>query len=333
MIDELTEERSELEHKLLRAQAQIDSLRDTLQKTRSKLERSIPVPETAAIDATQAEVMMSIAQELRTPMQSIVGYVDLLLSESVGGLGILQRQFLGRVKANADRLDNLLEDFIKITAIDTGEFHLEPIPVNMIEVVDDAITTTRTQFKEKGITLRIDMPDEVPPLIGDRDALQQVVIQLLSNAYLATRTDGEVGIALQNVTAYPIPGRAPKASAHPDPEGPDGTPEPTPGAIETMDGMLLSVHDQGPGIAPDDQSRVFSRLYRADNPLILGLGDTGVGLSIARALVEMHHGRIWLESRPGAGATFKLLLPMNANPAQTVTSPVDAGMGKGEENA
>lgn len=288
MIDSLTEERSELEHKLLRSQKQIDSLKDALTKAKDKLEKSIPLPEKSSLNPSQTEVMVSIAQELRTPMSSIIGYVDLLLGESVGILGASQRQFLGRVRSNADRLNSLLENFIKVTALDTGSLQLDPIKLDMIEIIDDTITSTRTQFREKGITLKIDVPDQMPELYGDRDALSQIMIQLLSNAYLASPTDGMVGITAKATRGVRPPG-------HPD---------------EQLDGILITVRDQGGGISPEDQVRVFSRLYRADNPLISGMGDTGVGLSIARALTEMHGGRIWVESQLGVGSTFKVILPI-----------------------
>jgi len=292
MIDDLTAERSNLENQLMEAQADIEALEQQLSKAEAKLAISVQVPHSTTIGASQAEVMLSIAQELRTPMSSIGGYVDLLLGETVGILGALQRQFLQRVKANADRLGALLEDFIRVTAIDTGQLSLMPENVDMLEIIDDAITATRTQFKEKGITLKMDLPDSLPAVNADRDAMQQVVIQLLSNAYLASPTDGEVKIAAKYEPNYRIPARR-SAPA------------------EVADVIYLSVRDLGGGISPEEQGRVFSRLYRADNPLVQGLGDTGVGLSIARALTEVHGGHIWLDSAPGVGSTFQLVIPLH----------------------
>ncbi len=292
MINDLTEERSELEHRLLQAQNKVKDVQEKLTRAEAQIAHSVPLPSSAPIDASQAEVMLSIAQELRTPMSSIGGYVDLLLGESVGILGALQRQFLQRVKANADRLGALLEDFIHVTAIDTGQLSLEPESVNVIDIIDDAITATRTQFREKGITLKMDLPDSLPPVTGDRDALQQILIQLLSNAYLASPTDGEVTVTAKLERNYRFPTR-------------NGNSE------QPTDVIYMAIRDLGGGVPPEEQSRVFSRLYRADNPLIQGLGDTGVGLSIARALTEVHGGRIWLESIPGVGSTFKLVIPLH----------------------
>jgi signal transduction histidine kinase len=291
MIDDLTEERSDLEHQLLKSKSSIQALEEKLSEAATKLAKSVQLPPSITMNASDAEVMLSIAQELRTPMSSIVGYVDLLLGESVGILGALQRQFLNRVKANADRLTSLLEDFIRVTAMDTGQLALATQDIDMVELIDDAITSTKTQFREKGITLKIDVPDSLPAMQGDRDAMQQIMVQLLSNAYLASPTDGEVSIQARLERGYRLNNRD--------------------GSSLNADVITVAVRDLGAGIPLEEQERVFTRLYRADNPLIQGLGDTGVGLSIARALVEGHGGRIWVESELGVGSIFKVALPLS----------------------
>lgn len=293
MIDDLTEERSELEHQLLQAHTTLDRLRAQLDEARRKPAEGDKARAGAALDEDTAAVLLSVAQELRTPLTSVAAYVDLLLGESVGILGELQRQFLQRVKANSDRLATLVEDFVRVVAIDTGQLKLDIGGVDMGEVIDDAITATRTQFREKGITLKLDLPEQLPPVPGDRGALQQVVVELLSNAYRASPTDGQVAVRAETVRNFVL------ATG----EG---------GAERTGDAVLISVQDWGGGVPPEEQARVFSRMYRADRPLIQGVGDTTVGLSIARALTEMHGGRIWLDSEPGQSSTFTLALPLVA---------------------
>jgi signal transduction histidine kinase len=296
MIDDLTEERSELEHRVLNLDNKLKKTEAALNETKNKLAKSVPLPTSSSVDASTAEVMLSIAQELRTPLSSIGAYVDLLLGESVGILGALQRQFLQRVKANSDRLSVLIDDFVRVTALDTGQLNLKAQNVDLSEIIDDALHATRTQFREKGITLRLDVADELPIQNADRDALQQIVVQLLSNAYLASPTDGEVAISARVEHNY---------------KGTNGT------AHISGDVVMLTVRDNGGGVPMEEQRRVFTRLYRADNPLIQGLGDTGVGLSIARALVEAHGGKIWLETVPGSSSTFKVLLPVHVTEKQT----------------
>ncbi len=293
MIDDLTRERENLESELARAQEQIA----LLDHAQTRAAAGGVTQATQPVAPANAEVVVSIAQELRTPMSSIMGYTDLLLSESVGILGALQRQFLQRVQANIDRLAHLVNDLVSITKLDSDELRLTPATINMLDVIDDAITSAGNQFREKGITLHMNLEEELPPLRADRDAMHQVILQLLSNAYLASPANGEVAITAQQVTHF-VPRLSDDTGAPPNP----------------TEAILVEVTDQGGGVAPEEQRRVFGRLYRADNPLIEGLGDTGVGLSIAKALIEAHGGTIWLESQPGQGSTtFYFALPLSGH--------------------
>lgn len=228
----------------------------------------------------QAEVIASISQELRQPLSSVVGYTDLLLGESVGILGALQRKFVDRIKSSTERIHSLIDDMIQITTLETelNDLNLEPIDLNM--VIDNVMSYTSSQVREKNISMHLDLPKALVPIQADREALQQILIHLLQNAGAATPFEGTIRLKVQTRTE-------------------DG-----------MEFMLIQVTDSGGGIPPADIPRVFTRLYRADNVLIQGVGDTGVGLSIAKTLTEAQHGRIWVESETGAGATFSVLLPI-----------------------
>ena len=235
----------------------------------------------------QSRIPVSLIHELRTPMTSINGYVDLLLGESVGVPSETQRQFLQRVRANIERMDGLLNDLVKVTTIDAGQISLSPGPVDLITVIEDAIMSLSAQFSEHKLAVQMDMPSELPPIHADRDSLYQIVLHLLSNACQCSRPNTEilVGARLERYD-----------------DQVEGLP----------DHLLMSVTDTGGGIAPEEQRRVFQRLYRADNPLIAGVGDTGVGLSIAKSLVEAQGGRIWVESEMGVGSTFSFILPLSS---------------------
>lgn len=228
----------------------------------------------------QAEVVASISQELRQPMSSIVGYTDLLLGESVGILGALQRKFVERIKASTERIGNLIDDLIQVTTLETGLNELKPEPVDLNTIIDNAMTYTSSQVREKNISLHLDLPKNMAPIYADREALQQILIHLLQNAGAASPVEGTVDLRVQTKTE-------------------DG-----------REYVLIQVSDTGGGIPTEDMPRVFTRLYRADNVLIQGVGDTGVGLSIAKTLTEAQKGRIWVESEPGIGSTFSVLLPI-----------------------
>ncbi len=235
---------------------------------------------TPPITSEQVEVIASISQELRQPMSSIVGYTDLLMGESVGILGALQRKFIERIKASTERIGGLVDDLIQITNLETGkmEFKAESIDLNLI--IDNAMTYTSTQIREKNITLRLDMPENALQVQTDRDALQQIFIHLLQNATAASQVEGVITLRVQMQ------------------------------AESNKHYISIQVTDTGGGIASDDIPRVFARRYRAEHSLIQGLGDTGVGLSIAKALVEAQGGRIWIETETGSGSTFSVLLPV-----------------------
>jgi signal transduction histidine kinase len=219
-----------------------------------------------------------------------MGYTDVLLGESVGILGALQRQFLTRVKANIDRLARLVEDLIRVATLDSGTLRLHPQQLNLLDLIDDAITNSRYKFGEKGIVLDMDITDDHLPVEADPEAIQQVINQLFQNAYLVSPNDGSVRVVARREAHFALPA----ANGH---------------QALPQDVVYVEISDQGGGIPPEDLKRVFSGLYRADSPLIAGLGETGAGMSIAKALIEAHGGKIWLESVQGVGNTFKFVLP------------------------
>ncbi|MBM2847604.1 MAG: putative two-component sensor histidine kinase [Anaerolineales bacterium] len=246
---------------------------------------------TAPFSAPSYEAILSLVQELRQPMSSIVGYSDLLLGESVGILGALQHKFLERIMASCERMEALLDDLIRVTAFDSGKLKVARDSLDVMAVVEEAILGCGAQFREKSINLRLDLADNLPAVFADRDALRQIVSHLLNNAANASAIDGEVTLSVRVQPA----GSAPQGG---------------PG-----DGLFIAVRDSGGGVAPDDQPRVFSRTYRADAPLIAGLGDTaGMGLFIAKALTEAQGGRIWLTSELGQGSTISVMLPIAGQP-------------------
>ncbi len=281
MINELTDERNTLEKTLAEAQRRLGDVEDKLEALQVREEGNLQPrnrPE-------NPELLIGLVEELRTPMTSITGYVDLLLGESAGILGEMQRKFLQRVSTNVTRLYSMLEDLVHVTELDTGRFKLEPVSVNVVNLIEDAITNASNQFREKGLALNLDITDDLPLVRGDPDAIGQIVGQLLTNAYLASPPGTEITITARK-RSMPTDGRA---ATHV---------------------LFVSVADRGGGISPEDTPRVFARKYKAENPLIHGLGDTGVGLSVAKTLVESHGGDLWLETEENVGSVFNFVLPL-----------------------
>jgi signal transduction histidine kinase len=176
-------------------------------------------------------------------------------------------------------MEGMLSDLVQITTIDTGQLKMDAAPSDVPELIKDVVMSTSTLFREREQTIRLELADNLPRLHTDRESLQQILQHLLSNAALCSPNHAEVIVRAQ------VP-------------------------VEMPEYMLFSVTDQGGGIAPDDRQRAFHRMYRADHPLVQGLGETGVGLSIAKALVEAQGGRIWVDSEMGSGSTFTFILPL-----------------------
>lgn len=275
----LAGDREYIEAELRASLSQVARLQNELAEANMKL-LQLEKGQISARSTEQAEVIASIAQELRQPLSSVVGYADLLLSESVGVLNSLQRKFVERVKSSTQRIGSLIDDMIQVNTLELGLVDLKPEAVDLNLIIDNAMSYTSSQIREKNISLHLDLPRQLQPIYADREALQQILIHLLQNAGAATPVEGTITLRVQTRSE------------------------------NDQEYILLQVKDTGGGIPSEDIPRVFTRLYRADNVLIQGVGDTGVGLSIAKTLTEAQNGRIWVESEPGVGATFSVLLPI-----------------------
>jgi signal transduction histidine kinase len=223
---------------------------------------------------------VSIAQELRQPMASILGYTDLLLGESVGILGAMQQKFLERIKASAERMGTQLNDLARVCAAEVSAISFTHEPVEVMHCLEDAINQVSNLLQEKKITLRMDIPDAQFALKGDQDAIIQVFYYLLENALGVSIENSEVVILMRKQLAEP------------------------------QNFLMISVADSGPGIPPDDIQRVFQRVYSEDKVVIQGVNDEGVGLSIVKSICENLGGRVWVDSEVGSGSVFTILLPL-----------------------
>lgn len=277
------------------ARAQLTTLQEELDHART----TTPSFGASAFNHESLEVIISLTQEIRQPLSSIMGYADLLLGESVGLLGATQRKFMERVARSCQRIEALLNDLIRVADIDAGALQLSRRPIQPRQLLDDVLRPLEAQARDRAVTLKLNLVEPLPEINADEDALRQMVGHLLTNAIAASRAEGEVTVTVR--------GEGQSANGHPQAEF-----------------LFIVVRDAGGGTPHADQARVFNRVYRANMPLIAGLGDTGVGLSVTKALVEAHGGRIWLTSEEGVGNTFSMLLPIydrsSTSPSSTLAA-------------
>jgi PAS domain S-box-containing protein len=229
-----------------------------------------------AVDRMKSELISIVSHQLRTPMTSIKGYTDLLYLETVGEINEAQRRFLSIIKSNADRLALLANDLLDISRIETGRIRLNLEFIHISAIIDEIAASLRGQIEEKGLSLKLDIPEGLPPICGDRDRVAQILTNLIDNARHYTPAGGQITVSAQVKGNF----------------------------------LQVGVADTGIGIAPEDREKIFNRFYRADHPLVQEVAGTGLGLPIAKSFVQIHGGEIWVESEPGRGSTFSFTLPL-----------------------
>jgi PAS domain S-box-containing protein len=227
----------------------------------------------AELEQAKSEFLGSVSHELRTPLTSILGYAALLREDTAGIDGAAEH--IEVIERNAGRQLRLVEDLLSIARIEAGEFTVKRLPLDLAEVVRHGVGAMRPAAEEAG--LRLEMDCESPlKVLGDADRLDQVVANLLSNAIKFTPAGGRVEVALRG-------------------EGREAR---------------LTVTDSGPGFESLERERLFERLFRGDDVKRLQVEGAGLGLAIARSIVEAHGGRIEADAEPGGGATFAVTLPI-----------------------
>jgi PAS domain S-box-containing protein len=227
-------------------------------------------------DRAKSEFVSTVSHELRTPMTAIKGYTDLLHAGAAGPITPEQQRFLSTIKNNTDRLTALINDLLDISRMETGRVRFEPQPVQIGEVIAEVVNALAGQAEEKHLSLTYEVAAGLPDVMGDRDRLNQVLTNLVGNSIRYTPESGKI-----EVRAY---------------------------SVERA--VRVDVQDTGIGIAPEDMGHIFDRFYRAAHPLVQETRGTGLGLSIVKMFVEMHGGRIWVESTPDRGSTFTFILPI-----------------------
>ncbi|MGD9146807.1 MAG: ATP-binding protein [Anaerolineae bacterium] len=230
------------------------------------------------LDELKSVFVSVAAHELRSPLTAILGYVEMLVDGHVGPLGDVQREYLAVVQDSARRLVDITSSLLDVTRIEAGRVDLALQPTDLPALVQTVATEHEPQVAARDQRLTIHHPPELPEALCDWTRTAQIVGNLLSNAIKYSPQEGQIDITIERAE---------------------------------LDGFLqVSVADEGVGIGPGDQDNLFKRFFRAASATQTGASGAGLGLYITRSLVELHGGRIWLESEPGVGSTFYVTLPI-----------------------
>jgi signal transduction histidine kinase len=222
----------------------------------------------------KSEFLASMSHELRTPLNAIIGFSEVLREEMFGRVNEKQAEYLDDIISSGNHLLSLINDVLDLSKVEAGQVELEVGPFSLREALERGVVMVREKATEEGVQVELSAGPEVDVVEGDERRIKQIIFNLLSNAVKFTPAGGEVDVSAMRVNGE----------------------------------VRVSVADTGPGIAPGDHERIFEEFQQTDAGLEQ-LEGTGLGLALSKRLVELHGGRIWLESEIGKGSTFVFTLP------------------------
>ena len=230
--------------------------------------------ELEAASKHKSEFLANMSHELRTPLNAIIGFSQVLRDEMVGSVNEKQAEYLDDIISSGNHLLSLINDVLDLSKVEAGQVELEVHPFSLREALERGVVMVRERATEDGVRVAFAADPEVDVVAGDERRIKQVIFNLLSNAVKFTPAGGEVDVS----------------------------------ATRANGEIRVSVADTGPGIAPEDRDRIFEEFQQSET----GVGHregTGLGLALSKRFVELHGGRIWLESELGHGSTFTFALP------------------------
>ena len=229
------------------------------------------------LDKMKSDFVSNVSHELRTPLTAIKGSVDNMLDGLTGSLNEKQIRYLARIKSNTDRLSRLINDLLDLSRIEAGRVEVRPTTFPLTALVEEVVESPEGLAAEQLIRIEVPSLDRSVTVWADRDKVTQILMNLIGNAIKFTPEQGKVSVAIErNENEY----------------------------------VRISVADTGPGIPPEERSKIFSKFYQIDSGNKQKPKGSGMGLAISKALVEMQGGKIWVESEVGRGSTFSFTLPI-----------------------
>lgn len=260
-----------------------EQLREAEAMQRGLLAREHEVVERLTqLDRDKTDFVSSVTHELRTPVTSMLGYLELLDDGDAGPLNPAQGRMLEAIGRNSRRLLSRIEDLLTVSGVEAGAMRLMAAPLSVRALVDSATSAMVPAMRGRDLELVVDVADDAATIVGDAEKLDRVLINLLSNAIKFTPDGGRIAL------------RARRGLPHGQ-------------SVETL---TITVTDTGIGIPVDEQPRVFERFFRSSTAQELAVPGTGLGLVIVQGIVELHGGSIRLDSTPGVGTEVTVTLPV-----------------------
>ena len=266
----------------------------------------------------KSEFLAKMSHELRTPLNAIIGFSEVLRDRLFGGLNERQVKYIENIHASGKHLLYLINDILDLSTIEAGKMELHPEDFSIPHALEGALTMIRPEAKKKALSLELEVGQGINTINADPGKFKQIMYNLLSNAVKFTPSGGQVRVTAQLVRSPMSKVRSQKDVASELVSDEDVADElrryiREPSTVNRErhgDFVEIAVLDTGIGIAEEDQERIFKGFEQVDTSLSRQQQGTGLGLALTKAFVEMHGGKIWVESEPGKGSKFTFTLPL-----------------------
>lgn len=253
----------------------------------SSSQQSIPQPpkdnpfekQQQQLESMQVDFVSMASHELRTPITSLIGYLNTLNQEARNKLTNDQKEFLDRSIVSAQQILAIVNNILNVSKVERGAFTVSLRPVDLVELIETAVSESKILASQKNILLEFKKPEgSIPKVSADNLRISEVLNNLINNAVTYSQSGGKVEVSIQS----------------------DGK------------GVVTSVVDNGPGIPTEAQPKIFTKFFRVQGALDKSSSSqgSGLGLFISKSIIDLHKGQIWFESEPGKGTTFHFSLPI-----------------------
>ncbi|MBA7665596.1 Non-motile and phage-resistance protein [subsurface metagenome] len=222
----------------------------------------------------KSQFLANMSHELRTPLNSILGFSEVLQDRMFGEMNEKQEEYVNYIMESGQHLLSLINDILDLSKVEAGMLEMEPAEVRLGDLLQNSLTMVKENALKYGVELILKLENEIPEIYADERMVKQVVFNLLSNAIKFTPDGGKVGIE----------------------------------AVKEGEDIRVTVWDTGIGIKEEDKGKLFKEFQQLDGGVDKKYQGTGLGLALSKRLVEMHGGRIWVESEPGEGSRFSFTL-------------------------